>query len=44
MDHEVDRGLGLAGRAEVAAVEGVDRDPDVGKWDWTGEGRETWQV
>jgi hypothetical protein len=44
MDHEVDRGLGLAGRAEVAvaAVELFDRDLDVGKWDSAGEGRETW--
>jgi len=39
MDHEVDRVLGFAGRAKVAvaAVEGFDRDLDVGKEDWTGE-------
>jgi hypothetical protein len=46
MDHEIDRVLGLAGRVEVAvaAVESFDRDLDVGKEDWTGEGRETWLV
>ncbi len=43
MDHEVDRVLGLAERSEVAvaAVEDFDRDPGVGKADWTG-GKETW--
>lgn len=46
MDHGVDRVLGLAGRVEVAvaAVGGFDRDPDVGKEDWTGERKETWLV
>jgi hypothetical protein len=46
MDHEVDRVLGLARRVEVAvaAVEGFDRDLDVGKEDWTGKGKETWLV
>jgi hypothetical protein len=44
MDHEVDRVLGLVGRVKVAvaAVECFDRDPDVGREDWSGEGKETW--
>ena len=43
MDHEIDHVLGLAGRVEVAAaVEGFDRDLDVGKEDSAGEGKETW--
>jgi hypothetical protein len=44
MDREVDRVLGLAGRMKVAvaAVEGFDMGLDVGKEDWTGEGKETW--
>lgn len=44
MNHEVDRVLGVVERARVAvaAVECFDRDPDVGKEDSSGEGKETW--